>query len=149
MKIPVSPDKFKSVKFIVEGGGSFPIDMLRYDSACPDTGEDAAKLARHHVPALARVTLRRFFPVGCSEMPEVERWESFGWRVVSVNGVTLPSYTKAIAAEVLRETPPALTEAEHALATGGKFIDAIKLARERTGCSLRAAKTAVDVARGL
>jgi hypothetical protein len=59
--------------FVVEGRGSFPIDMLRYDRCTPYEQEDvhwmegtvqrSCKLVSHVAP------------------PTKERWNSFGWSV--------------------------------------------------------------------
>lgn len=74
--------------YVVEGSkyGEFPLDMLRRDDALP-YGEDQAALVdrlcafgegKQDLPKLVRVTIAsksRF-------APNVQRWESFGWRVV-------------------------------------------------------------------
>jgi hypothetical protein len=65
--------------------GSFPIDMLRYDSCFPATETDSGKIdgtlgfgssAYGPEPVIA---LSRVGPA--SWEPCVERWESFGWSV--------------------------------------------------------------------
>lgn len=64
---------------VVEGAGSFPVDMLRYDSAHPFEQADAAKLEHHHHER-RRVVVRR---LGLNEGPgTAPRWQSFGWIVV-------------------------------------------------------------------
>lgn len=62
---------------------SFPIDMLRYDCLYPYSGEDSSKI--HHcfenreednrIITLSRTAEKTW-------KPTVERWKSFGWRVV-------------------------------------------------------------------
>lgn len=132
---------------VVEGRFSFPIDMLRYDSCVPATGADAS-IVCGHATALTRVTLRRFYQPDGERMPTSERWASFGWLVVSVDGVTVMSYVEAKAEEKRRDTPPELNAEEKRLATSGDFIAAIRAVRARLNVSLMAAKTSVDKARG-
>lgn len=74
--------RFEVFVFTMEGSGKFPLDMLRYDSCAPSTEFDAAAIAKD---GQRRVTLRRFYPVGGSEMPTLGRWESFGWKYVAIN----------------------------------------------------------------
>jgi hypothetical protein len=62
---------------VVEGRGEFPIDMLRYDSACPDTENDS--IAMKSIDP-RRIHLRRF---SIGREPSHGRWESFGWKVIS------------------------------------------------------------------
>jgi hypothetical protein len=68
-------------RYIVQGTGPFPVDMLRYDQAWPAregeveaTQARGSALERHevHVMGLA--------------LPTPARWESFGWRIL--NGST-------------------------------------------------------------
>lgn len=62
---------------VVEGSGTFPFDMLRYDSAFPVEQEDAGKLEHEELRRI--VVCRR----GVNESPgEHRRWRSFGWVVV-------------------------------------------------------------------
>lgn len=81
----------RPVHFTVEGVGRFPVDMLRYDACYPARGDDAAAIAtsldvrKSGVTHTIRLTtLRAYMPdvnpaaVG----PTVDRWLSFGWRVV-------------------------------------------------------------------
>lgn len=64
---------------VVEGRGTFPLDMLRYDSCCPATETDTSHV-NGVVAEVRRVVLRRF---SVSGQPATEgRWRSFGWRVV-------------------------------------------------------------------
>ena len=61
---------------VVEGRGSFPFDMLRYDAAFPYEQEDAGKLEAHHNERRRVVLCRR----GVNENSGTEgRWKSFGW----------------------------------------------------------------------
>lgn len=68
----------KVERFVVEGSGEFPFDMLRYDSCWPATAEDAAKLQSFYRDK-RRVELRSDGYM----TPTPERWASFNWRVVS------------------------------------------------------------------
>jgi hypothetical protein len=73
--------------FEVTGGVRFPVDMLRYDSCHPCSGEDAAYMDRAldrgilaseraaHPIKLAHVGTNRYWT------PTSERWKSFMWRV--------------------------------------------------------------------
>lgn len=68
--------------FVVEGGGDFPFDMLRYDQCYPASESDAHAMGHERT---RQVTLIR-----CSvnpSPPTFRRWDSFVWRVVSVDGV--------------------------------------------------------------
>ena len=64
-------------KYLVEGRGSFPIDMLRYDRAWPSTESDAGTIDRSfHSRLRPQVVILE----GLSK-PTVGRWASFGWEV--------------------------------------------------------------------
>lgn len=66
--------------FVVEGRGSFPIDMLRYDSCWPTSEIDAGLVARSFE---RRQGVRRVETISITGMraPTDGRWESFGWKV--------------------------------------------------------------------
>lgn len=70
--------KPKCVRFLVEGSGPFPLDMLRYDKAFPRTEQDA------NVAQGSRI--RRSVTLLSSSLsaPTHARWESFGWKVDGV-----------------------------------------------------------------
>jgi hypothetical protein len=61
-------------EFCVEGGGEFPFDMLRYDSAYPKTQSDVVAMLTKGRRA---VTLVSHSP----NAPTVERWSSYLWRL--------------------------------------------------------------------
>lgn len=62
---------------VVEGAGDFPLDMLRYDSACPYREVDSHAMA--HEGRRRLVLVRR----AVNSLPATyARWESFGWRVL-------------------------------------------------------------------
>ena len=67
-------------EFTVEGSGSFPFDMLRYDQCWPKSeSPDSATLELMTRRARGPFSLTL---VGLSA-PTQGRWESFGWRVIS------------------------------------------------------------------
>lgn len=60
----------------VSGRGPFPVDMLRYDEAFPQSTKDAmAILGTGHVIGI-KLVCRRFTP---------DRWASFGWAAKEVD----------------------------------------------------------------
>jgi hypothetical protein len=66
--------------FDVEGSGSFPYDMLRFDQCWPANEGESPKLEAY-MPELRRVTLMRtVFHAG--DVPTIRRWQSFTWRVI-------------------------------------------------------------------
>lgn len=71
--------RFYEVRFTVEGEGTFPFDMLRYDSACPATEADSAAIDRR---GIRRINLRRFTLERRREGNKA-RWESFGWTILN------------------------------------------------------------------
>jgi len=79
--------EFYEILYWVEGAGTFPLDMLRYDSACPATEQDTWTIGYDERRTVA---LRRFAKEP-RKGPQVARWTSFGWRVV---GVTYADGTK-------------------------------------------------------
>lgn len=67
----------------------FPLDMLRRDSCVPAT-ESMANLIKQvldhdKLEWTPHIHLKRFYPVGGNPDPTFGRWESFGWRVLSVH----------------------------------------------------------------
>ena len=66
-------------EYWVSGGGVFPFDMLRYDSAWPASGEDAAKMEWSFAsPAGER---QRSIKLRSYREPTIGRWSSFVWSV--------------------------------------------------------------------
>jgi len=76
--------KTKRTRFVVEGSGAFPFDMLRYDHAWPDKeGSDSYQLGLTYEHGDAYFAKRRVALITDSTFaPNVERWKSFNWRVV-------------------------------------------------------------------
>jgi hypothetical protein len=64
---------------VVEGSGSFPLDMLRYDSAFPYREEDSSHCQPEHENKRRIILCRR----SKNDQPGSEmRWNSFGWKVL-------------------------------------------------------------------
>jgi hypothetical protein len=73
--------KSKRVFFIVEGSGTFPFDMLRYDHAWPySESKDSPSLDRDLRWGVRRVMLSSDTP----QAPTDGRWRSFGWQVIAI-----------------------------------------------------------------
>jgi len=70
---------------VVQGRGSFPIDMLRYDQCWPVGGEDSVEIERslHHERGPFTVNVRADSPAKEHWTPD--RWRSFGWTVVNTH----------------------------------------------------------------
>lgn len=83
------------IRYVVEGSkwGDFPFDMLRRDSAQPASADDITLMERlksfggdkDGLPKRVRVSLMTAERHG----PLVERWESFGWKVVECSDPTV------------------------------------------------------------
>lgn len=82
------------ISYTVEGRGEFPIDMLRYAQAWPQTPDDAAAITNTMIFYDAqgnRTDPVRKFRVRLNAVTErdlhmvTKRWESFGCRVENVN----------------------------------------------------------------
>lgn len=70
------------MKFQVQGRGTFPIDMLRYDACYPATEADSHVIELTRTPGYRgekMVTLKMSDP---KRKPTTGRWSSFGWTVV-------------------------------------------------------------------
>lgn len=79
----------KVLTFEVEGRGSFPLDMLRYDACYPSSEQnshlieynpwaDDLKSSKRTVRLMHRVLKDEYL----GNYPTKGRWESFGWKVV-------------------------------------------------------------------
>jgi hypothetical protein len=73
-------------RFTVEGVRNFPLDMLRHDHCWPASQDDVELIARtlereSRLPFRIRLATYR---LATTDGPTVRRWESFGWRVVTV-----------------------------------------------------------------
>ena len=74
--------KCKVYHYTVEGSGAFPFDMLRYDAAYPEREDEVGLIARcrHH----SQYNEIRQIRMVSHSMPTVGRWNSFGWKVGTV-----------------------------------------------------------------
>jgi hypothetical protein len=73
----------KQYEYVVEGVGSFPADMLRYDNAFPASEDDDKKVKAEDYSGLTWSRPRRYrVRIIGKYPPTVERWKSFGWKVV-------------------------------------------------------------------
>lgn len=71
-----------SQSIAIQGHGSFPIDMLRYDSCYPDSSEDASKI-HDSLEKFESKTIRvRRLVDSKKKMWTFDRWKSFGWTFV-------------------------------------------------------------------
>ena len=72
-----------NVKYTVAGSGSFPIDMLRYDTSFPEHETESLRLEdRNRLQERREVDLVHRGEKEWS--PTVGRWNSFGWGVVAI-----------------------------------------------------------------
>jgi len=69
----------------VRGTLAFPIDMLRYDHAWPRTEQDALKI--QSCIEAGGTYGRQEIELVSLEMPNRDRWSSFGWEVVRTERV--------------------------------------------------------------
>jgi hypothetical protein len=68
--------------FTVTGTGTFPYDMLRYDSCWPQCSADAHKLGCVYCNREdGQADSRRTVMLKSAHAPTHRRWESFGWKV--------------------------------------------------------------------
>jgi hypothetical protein len=70
-----------AIVFTVKGLGQFPLDMLRYDNAWPNSEADSSLMQAEDLGRLAHreITLRSLTG------PTAARWSSFGWEVTEVS----------------------------------------------------------------
>lgn len=73
-------------RLTVEGQGTFPIDMLRYDRCVPSDGEDAHKVGAYSLEK-RRVQLQMYS--ANKEGATEGRWASFGWKVIAQEPFTI------------------------------------------------------------
>jgi len=73
---------------VVEGSGSFPLDMLRYDRCIPSYEIEIHKL-KDAPPAYRDKTQVCLTHISFAKQSQisVERWKSFGWNVISVKEI--------------------------------------------------------------
>jgi hypothetical protein len=71
--------------FTVVGSFHFPVDMLRYDRACPNSETDSHKIMDSiaELPGFhgtKEIGIIRFISHK-TDMPTAGRWQSFGWQI--------------------------------------------------------------------
>jgi hypothetical protein len=85
--------KMKRLVVVVKGVGRFPMDMARYDRLVPESSEDAHAIEESLGGGWAggKMNPREISLVGWIHGSDggpssvtKDRWESFGWKVVSV-----------------------------------------------------------------
>jgi len=59
-------------RYRVSGSGEFPLDMLRHDAAWPASTDDCGWIGHR---------IKRSLNLVSHHTPNVERWDSFGWKV--------------------------------------------------------------------
>jgi hypothetical protein len=66
-------------QFVVSGKGTFPVDMLRYDTCFPDTESESGLLLERKS---REIVLACYHP---DKKPRLTagRWASFGWTLVN------------------------------------------------------------------
>jgi hypothetical protein len=74
----------KMFRYTVEGAGTFPYDMLRYDASYPDSQTDSVGIDKEANHKRRQVTLihDEFGPRGRTWAPTADRWASFLWKVI-------------------------------------------------------------------
>ena len=81
----VSKRYAKIVTFTVEGGGNFPVDMLRYDACYPATEKDSYLMYVDGFDlGIRKVTLKHrvLKEENLDGYPTLMRWNSFTWSVI-------------------------------------------------------------------
>ena len=71
----------------VEGASHFPIDMLRYDQAWPDSGQDSGLITSPPSSERYIVNLCRNVS-SLRDLPNQGRWQSFGWKLINSSIMT-------------------------------------------------------------
>lgn len=68
-------------EYYVSGTGSFPFDMLRFDSCWPASGFDAAAMDDCSYAKIDRRSGVRSIKLRSYRAPTIDRWSSFTWSV--------------------------------------------------------------------
>lgn len=77
------------IDFTVEGAGSFPIDMLRFDQAWPRGEDDAGQIhaSFNRSGKRRRIRLHSYKDTRAPDYGlTLGRWRSFCWQVVEIEG---------------------------------------------------------------
>lgn len=78
----------KVITYKVRGGFNFPLDMLRYDGAYPNTSDDVRKIMES---LNLKGETSKEITIGGTTPPTIARWASFGWKVFYVDGKAVKS----------------------------------------------------------
>lgn len=65
-------------RYTVQGSGTFPLDMLRYDVCWPSTQDDVINIDPRMGTEFHKI---RRISVTSIRLPSNNRWASFGWTV--------------------------------------------------------------------
>lgn len=79
--------KLYHIRYVVEGRGSFPVDMLRYDQSYPDTQSDSGAISDGSWQEGSRRVTLCTDNVNPNWQPKVERWKSFTWTVLPASAL--------------------------------------------------------------
>ncbi len=69
--------------FVVNGSGSFPVDMLRYDCCYPESQADVQRAFCERGERVVHLVSQCGEKRHAEQIPTDDRWESFTWRVIS------------------------------------------------------------------
>ena len=69
------------IRYEVKGGSQFPLDMLRYDRAWPESEEDCREISSSLIGSYIGMHSNRKITLSSHKEPTIERWESFLWKV--------------------------------------------------------------------
>lgn len=75
-------------RFTVEGRGTFPLDMLRYDACFPRTPEAVVKMKGDSNAPTRSVDLLKHHKTKDHPNITPQRWGSFGWGVLTIGEPT-------------------------------------------------------------
>jgi hypothetical protein len=83
--------KYELHTYTVRGLYSFPIDMLRYDRSFPTDESETGNIATT-IPFMSNEVAKEPIEIRLTGIayPNMRRWDSFGWKVVEVDGVRVP-----------------------------------------------------------
>lgn len=74
-------DRFCVIHLTVRGAGQFPVDMMRYERACPDNQTDSSAITNEEGPT-REVHLVQFSRNRHITQISIDRWKSFGWVIL-------------------------------------------------------------------
>lgn len=77
------------MRFVVEGKGNFPFEMLSYEGAVFYSSADlhaAQQSGMAFAHRVRRIQMRRFYIAEGTHAPTRTQWEERGWKVVEIDG---------------------------------------------------------------